>query len=128
MRPVSHEVIDKGVPQPAFFMFSQRWADDADSRNNELINRLYPHLEKPVGVVSIDGTAHYDFSDIPLRSALTPQLGLKGPIGGKRVMTIVNDYLLSFFEATLNGKPDGLFENSSPYPEIKNKEVGHATK
>ena len=126
MRPVSYEVIDNGVTQPAFFMFSQRWADDVDSRNNELFNRFYPHVENSLGVVSIAGTAHYDFSDIPLLSPLTPQLGLKGPINGKRVTAIVNDYLLSFFEATLNGKSNSLFENPSPYPEIKNKEVTHA--
>jgi predicted dienelactone hydrolase len=128
MRPVSYEVIDHGVTQPAFFMFSQRWADDVDSRNNELFNRFYPHVEKPMGVILIAGTAHYDFSDIPLLSPLTPQLGLKGPINGKRVTAIVNDYLLSFFEVTLNGKSDSLFRNSSPYPEVKNKEVNHATK
>jgi hypothetical protein len=128
MRPVSYEVIDHGVTQPAFFMFSQRWADEVDSRNNELFNRFYPHVEKPMGVILIAGTAHYDFSDIPLLSPLTPQLGLKGPINGKRVTAIVNDYLLSFFEVTLNGKSDSLFRNSSPYPEVKNKEVNHATK
>ena len=128
MRPVAYEVIDSGLPQPAFFMFSQRWADDVDSRNNELFNRFYPHVGSSLGVVSIDGTAHYDFSDLPLLSPLTPQLGLKGPINGKRVTTIVNDYLLSFFEATLNGKPDDLFKDSSPYVEIKNKEVDYAVK
>jgi predicted dienelactone hydrolase len=121
MRPVSYEVIDTGVTQPAFFMFSQRWADDVDSRNNELFNRFYPHVRNSLGVVSIDGTAHYDFSDIPLLSPLAPQLGLKGPINGKRVTTIVNDYLLSFFDATLNGKSTALFENQSPYPEIKKR-------
>jgi pimeloyl-ACP methyl ester carboxylesterase len=128
MRPVSYEVIDSGVTQPAFFMFSQRWADDVDGRNNALFNKFYPHVEKLLGVVSINGTAHYDFSDIPLLSPLAPQLRLKGPINGKRVTTIVNDYLLSFFEATLDGKSTSLFEGPSPYPEIKNKEVNHATK
>lgn len=119
MRPVSAEVIDAGVTQPSFFMFSQRWADDVDSRNNGLFNRFYPHVQKPLGAVSIDGTAHYDFTDLPLLSPLAPLLGLKGPIKGKRVTTVVNDYLLSFFEATLNGRSTGLFENPERYPEIK---------
>jgi len=127
MRPVSYEVLDSGLTQPAFFMFSQRWADDVASRNNELFNRFHPHVQNSFGAISIDGTAHYDFSDIPLLSPLAPQLGLKGPIRGKRVTALVNDYLLSFFEVTLNGKSDRLFKNSSPYPEIKNKEVKHAT-
>ncbi len=119
MRPVSYEVIDNGVTQPAFFMFSQRWMDDVDSRNNELFARFFPHVKDSFGVISIDGTAHYDFVDLPLLSPLAPQLGLKGPINGKRVVTIVNDYLLSFFELTLKGNASALFENPSPYAEVK---------
>jgi len=117
--PVSYEVIDAGVTQPAFFMFSQRWADDVDSRNNELFNRFYPHIEQPFGVVSIEGTGHYDFSDLPLLSPLAPQLGLKGPINGTLVTTIIKDYLLSFFDITLNGEQLDLNENLAKYQEVK---------
>ena len=119
MRPVSYEVLDSGVTQPSFFMFSQRWTDDVASRNNELFHRFIPHVNDTLGVISIDGTGHYDFADLPLLSPLAPQLGLKGPINGKRVVTIVNDYLLSFFEATLNGKATTLFDNPSPYAEVQ---------
>ena len=119
MRPVSYEVIDSGVSQPSFYMFSQRWADDVESRNNELFNRFYPHVTDSLGVIAIDGTAHYDFADLPLLSPLAPQLGLKGPINGKLVNRIVNDYLLAFFEQTLNGTASSLFTEPSPYAEVK---------
>jgi predicted dienelactone hydrolase len=120
MRPVSHEVLENGVTQPAFFIFSQRWTDDVDSRNNELFRQFIPKVRESLGVISIDGTAHYDFSDLPLLSPLTPQLGLKGPINGKRVTTIVDDYLLSFFEMTLRNEPSDLFAASaSDYPEVR---------
>jgi predicted dienelactone hydrolase len=100
MRPVSAQVLENGVAQPAFFMFSQRWVDDKDSRNNQLFYPFYANSKQVFGVVSIDGTRHYDFSDLPLLSPIGPQLGLKGPINGKRVTTIIEDYLLSFFEMT----------------------------
>ena len=120
MRPVSYEVIDAGVTQPAFFMFSQGWWEDVDeTRSNELFKRFIPNASDSFGVVSIEGAAHYDFSDLPLLSPLAPQLGLKDPINGRQVITIVNEYLLSFFEATLNGEPLTLFENPSPFEEIK---------
>ncbi len=120
MPPVSYEVIDSGVTQQSFFMFSQRWKDDVDSRNNELFHKFYPNVKEPFGVVSIDGTSHYDFADLPLLSPLAPQLGLKGPINGKRVTTIINDYLLSFFNMTLKGKTTSLFEDQSQkYIEVK---------
>ena len=116
VRPVSYEVIDNGVTQPSFFLFSHVWADETDSRNNELFNRFYPHVKQSFGVISIDGTAHYDFTDLPLLSPLAPQLGLKGPINGKLVTTIVNDYLLSFFDATLKNSQ---FDDSGRYNEVK---------
>jgi predicted dienelactone hydrolase len=120
MRPVSAEVIKTGVSQPSFFMFSQSWADIADSRNNRLFNQFYPHLTDNLGVVSINGTKHYDFSDLPLLSPIAPQLGLKGPLNGKRVTQIVDSYLIDFFEMTLNNTPSSLFDgNFGDYSEIK---------
>jgi hypothetical protein len=120
MRPVSPAVLEDGVTQPAFFMFSQRWADDVESRNNELFRRFILNVPQSLGVISIDGTTHYDFSDLPLLSPLATRLGLKGPINGKRVTVILDDYLLSFFDAALRGVPMGLFEDENQkYDEVK---------
>jgi pimeloyl-ACP methyl ester carboxylesterase len=119
MRPVSVELLENGVSQPAFFMFSQRWADDVDSRNSILFHRFTSNATNTLGMISIDGTAHYDFSDLPLLSPLAPRLGLKGPISGLRVTTIIYDYLLSFFDRTLKGVPTDLFESQNrKYNEV----------
>jgi len=112
MRPVSAEVINSGVSQLSFFMFSQGWADLVDSRNNKLFNQFYPNVPNSLGAISINGTKHFDFSDLPLLSPIAAQLGLKGPLNGKRVIEIVNTYLLDFFEMTLNNKPSALFDGS----------------
>ena len=120
MRPVSTEVLESGVTQPAFFLFSQVWADDKDSLNNRQFRPFYANSENAVGAVAIDGTTHYDFSDLPLLSPLASQLGLKGPINGKRVTSIINDYLLSFFEMTLADQNAGLFDSQiQKYSEVK---------
>jgi predicted dienelactone hydrolase len=112
MRPVSSEVIQDGISQPSFFMFSQGWTDLVDSKNNKLFNQFYPSAKNNLGVISINGTKHFDFSDLPLLSPIAPQLGLKGPLNGKRVTEIVNSYLLDFFETTLKNKPSSLFDGS----------------
>jgi len=120
MRPVSVPVLEGGVTQPAFFMFSQRWADDVDSLNNQQFQPFYENSKAAIGAVYIEGTAHYDFSDLPLLSPLASQLGLKGPINGKRVTTIVDDYLLSFFEMTLRNNPsDLLTDEDQKYDEVQ---------
>ena len=121
MRPVGTAVLDGGLAQPCFFLFSQKWADDAGSRNNELFNRFIPRAAGCLGSVSILGTDHFDFSDLPLLTPLAPLLGLKGPLPGKRVTTIVGDYLLSFFEQTLRGLPSPLIGGQSPYPEVRKR-------
>ncbi|HSL43297.1 MAG TPA: hypothetical protein VK897_07690 [Anaerolineales bacterium] len=113
MRPVSPQVLENGVPQPSFFMFSQHWADDTGSRNNELFRSFTAQAPQMLGLISIDGTAHYDFSDLPRLSPLAPRLGLKGPISGERVTTIINDYLIAFFDFTLKDMPTSLFEEEN---------------
>jgi dienelactone hydrolase len=120
MTPVSEAVQESGISQPAFFMFSQRWADEVDSKNNRLFNRFYSNLDRPSRVITIQGTTHYDFSDLPMLSPIAPQLGLKGPLNGQRVTEIVDDYLISFFESTLNDRPTDLFDGPSKYPEVIN--------
>jgi hypothetical protein len=120
MRPVSRAVIENGPSQPSFFMFSQRWADDLGSRNNQLFRKFIPNVKQSAGVITINGTAHYDFTDIPLLSPLAPWLGLKGPINGELVVTIVNDYLLSFFDMTLKGGATNLFDGqNTTYSEVR---------
>ena len=122
MRPVSTEVLTYGVTHPAFFMFSQGWADLVDSRNNQLFNQFHPHVPESKGAIYIKGTKHYDFSDLPMLSPIAPQLGLKGPLNGGRVTEIVNAYLIDFFEMTLNGKPSALFSGGfKDFPEVNLK-------
>lgn len=118
MQPVSYQVLENGVAQPSYYMFSQVWHDRVGSLNNRLFDSFSSNSTDVYGAVYIEGTDHYDFADLPLLSPLAPQLGLKGPINGKRVTIIVDDYLLSFFNKALKGVPTDLFEDSSLYPEI----------
>jgi predicted dienelactone hydrolase len=120
MRPVSAAVLANGVSQPSFFMFSQGWTDLVDSKNNQLFNLFFPNVSDSKGAISINGTKHYDFSDLPLLSPIAPQLGLKGPLNGQRVTKIVDAYLIDFFEMTLNGKSSTLFVGTfDDFSEVK---------
>ena len=122
MRPVSAQVIENGLSQPAFFMFSQNWADDVESRNNKLFNQFQVNVPNNNGVIFIGGTKHYDFTDLPLLSPIAPQLGMKGPLKGARVVEIVNSYLLGFFEMALKGIPSNLFNDGfTDFPEVRIK-------
>jgi dienelactone hydrolase len=119
VRPVSESVLQNGLSKPFAFFFSQKWADDADSRNNQLFRSFRQHLPAGDAVMSITGTAHYDFSDLPALSPLAPQLKLKGPINGERVQKLVNTYVLAFFEQQFRAVPTNLFDGpSADFPEV----------
>ena len=120
MTPVSQEVQDRGLNQPFLFLFSQEWRDNSGSKNNNLFDAFLPKVSRTVGVATILESKHYDFSDIPLLSPLAPQLGLKGPINGKRVVKIINDYLVAYFDQELKGIASPLpFGPSVEYPELR---------
>ena len=69
--------------------------------------------------LTIAGTRHYDFSDLPLLSPLSPWLGLKGPIDGRRVLEIISQYSVAFFDAHLKGEENELlYGPSMEYLEV----------
>ncbi|HEY2981950.1 MAG TPA: hypothetical protein VGJ22_12265, partial [Anaerolineales bacterium] len=120
MTPVSLEVLAAGDPQPAFFMFSQSWRDEIDSKNNQLFAGFYFHVPQSLGVVSVEGSKHHDFSDLPLLSPISAQLGFKGPIDGGRMIEIADTYIIAFFDATLKGRKTDLFDGpSARFPEVR---------
>lgn len=120
MTPVSEQVREHGLEQPFLFFFSQAWREVTDGKNNRLFDAFLPKMADAVGVTTIIGTRHYDFTDLPLLSPLAPQLGLKGPINGKRMIKILNDYLVAYFDQELKGIPSPLpFDHSAGYPELR---------
>ena len=116
MIPVSEAVLDSGIHQPLFVMFSETFPSE---KNTRLFEQFYSHQLASDRVITILGTAHYDFSDLPLLSPIAPQLGLKGPLNGDRAFAIVNTYLLAFFDLTIKGRSTTLFDGpSADFPEV----------
>ena len=115
LKPVSETVIELGLEQPFLFMFSETWSSET---NWQLFNQLYLNSDD-ARVMTILGTSHYDFSDLPILSPIASQLGLKGPLNGQRVVVITSVYPLAFFESVFNGIPTPLLDGQSPdYPEV----------
>lgn len=102
VEPVPDEVITTGLTQPTLFMRSEEWTGD---KNDARLFKLIDASSGPRHSLSIKGSRHYDFVMIPLFSPLAPLLGLKGPIPGDRVMPLIDEVMLSFFDAYLKNKP-----------------------
>ncbi len=115
LKPVSETIMDLGLRQPFLFMFSETWSSET---NWGLFNELYLNSDN-AKTLSIRGTAHYDFSDLPILSPIAAQMGLKGPLEGERVIKITANYPLAFFNQVLLGIPSTLLDgNSLDYPEV----------
>jgi len=115
LSPVSETVLELGLRQPFLFMFSEKWPT---TKNWKLFNELYSNSDHAT-VLTIQGTSHYDFSDLPILSPIAPQLGLKGPLSSERVIKIVGNYPLAFFNQVFYGIPTKLLDGpSADYPEV----------
>jgi predicted dienelactone hydrolase len=75
--------------------------------------------------LSIQGTRHFNFSDLPLRwlpptRILFNQAGYIGSIRPERGLEVSNAYLVAFFDRYLKGIDTDLLQGSSPaYPEVR---------
>lgn len=115
MIPVSETLLEMGMRQPFLFMFSEAWPSE---KNWNKFNGFFSNSDHAI-VLTILGTSHYDFCDLPILSPITPQLGLKGPLGSDRVVKIVGDYPLAFFNQVFYGIPTTLLDGPSvEYPEV----------
>ena len=121
LEPVSSEALDDGLDQPFMFVWSEDWGSE---ENKDRFRRISTNLSNAAYSLEIAETRHYDFSDLPLLSPLSPWFGLKGPIDGQRVLRIINDYVVTYFNQYLLGTESFLLMGPSPeYPEVRFEEI-----
>ena len=114
--PFSREMLTDGLSQPFFFLQSEDWSGE---RNTVMFETLFGNLHSSNTIkLSINGTKHYDFTDLPMLTPLAPLIGLKGPINAQRSLSIINAYTLAFFDQTLKDISSPLLDGQgADYPE-----------
>lgn len=113
--PTSEEILAQPYAVPTLFMNTPLWLGETNkARGYEVFN----HLTAPGYVATIAGAAHFDFSDLPLFSPLTPQLGLSGGIKNTRQAEILNAYAVAFFDQALKGETSPLLTGTAVYHEV----------
>lgn len=84
--------------RPAMFLRSAEWDD---LPNDAILRGIAERSESTTYWIGIDGSGHNDFLMFPLFSPLADEMGLRGPIGAGRMIPILNQYLLGFFDVFL---------------------------
>jgi predicted dienelactone hydrolase len=114
-------VIESGINQPFMFMRGEEgWGSPAErERNVRNMNTVCGKLKNGGYKLTIKGTGHYNFSDLPIMTPLHSLTKGTGSIDGERGLRIVTDYSLAFFDKHLNNRDVPLLDGSSPnYPEV----------
>lgn len=117
-------VIQNGLNKPFMLMNSEN-ANQIDPTRRP----FYESLKNDAYNLTINGTQHYNFTDLPLLlpyiEAYSPQaaaglLTTVGSIDGVRGAKVINDYTTAFFNKYLKNQPEPLLNGaSSDYPEVQ---------
>ncbi|NHZ72075.1 MAG: hypothetical protein GWP17_03205 [Aquificales bacterium] len=116
LKPFDVEEIEQPLTLPLLAMLS---TGDFGQENGRLAQKLAADNGNDAYVFTIAGTGHFDYSDLPLLSPITRLIGAKGPINGRLVSRIVNEYTLAFFDTYLRERPLGLLNGESAYKEVE---------
>lgn len=115
--PVLDDLLAAGLEQPGLHLFSEEWTSGPNVARTETLIAGSPEVTQ---AYSIDGTLHYDFSDLPAVSPLAPYIHLKGPIDGLRVHTLIRRVTLAFFDQTLLDSAEPMLSAViAEYPELQ---------
>lgn len=96
--PLTERDLQLTMTTPALYMRSEEWLGSLD---DALVSGIAARGEAVTYSVGIEGTTTNDFVMVPLLSPLASQFGWKGPIAASRIVTIVDNYLLGFFDVFL---------------------------
>ena len=90
-----------------------------DFGNPELDDPVYLNSNNTCYGLYVNGTRHHNFADENIWSPLLRNFGLLGSIDGYRMLQLLNDYVLAFFNQHLKGVDSPLLDGpSSTYPEV----------
>lgn len=117
------------INKPFMFIKSGDFMDRVKKYENEkeLTNKISNELSIMENVkkhggnkIYVEGTAHYNFTDLQLFSEMIQLTGMTGRINGNRGAFIVNQYVLDFFNKHLKGTGGNLIDGPNiKFPEVK---------
>lgn len=121
---VVEPIRSQGLNKP--FLLAGRYGHSAPDSSDPTWNQFWPHLTGSRVELAINGTAHGSYTDRPL---LLSALGLPDPVldqvageigsvRGRRLETIVNDVLMSFFDLVFYKNEQKLKGLPKTYTEV----------
>lgn len=94
------DVLKLSADKPAMYLRSDGWRD---TDNDAILRGIAARSHEVAYWIGIEGADHSDFVVVPLLSPLAGRFGLKGTIPAGRILPILDNYLLGFFDVFLLG-------------------------
>ena len=113
VEPLTEADLRLNMAKPALYMRSGAWLN---TDNDGLLQGIAGRGESVTYMVDIPDASHNDFVMTPLLSPISSQLGLTGDIPGGRIISIVDNYVLGFFDVFLVGTGPAALD-SVTFPE-----------
>jgi len=101
IQPVDDAIVSAGLQAPVLFLSAPDWLGE-DNRGRGA--SLYANSGETARLITIPGTTHFDFTDIPHLSPLAAHIGLSGEADTGEVTAIINDTTCAFFDWHLKGE------------------------
>lgn len=98
VEPIPDRIVADELSQPSLFFRSDDWIDTPNDRR---LRGLAERSEQESYWIGIDEAGHNDFVMTPLFSPVADRLGLKGPIPSNRIIPILDEYQVAFFDRYL---------------------------
>ncbi|MEV6562747.1 hypothetical protein AB0M22_44000 [Nocardia sp. NPDC051756] len=109
----------EGVDRPVLVLKSQQIAEVRDAEPS--LNAFWQHGTGWKRELTIQGSAHYDFTDFPILVPDPARPATKqyiGPIPAARATTLVRTYTAALFDKFLRANPDTLLDHPPTAPEV----------
>nr|WP_216857542.1 dienelactone hydrolase [Paenibacillus tritici] len=99
---------------------TREWADQEREDKKLELEKMRATLPAGGQLIYIDDTEHLNFTDVQFVSPVFQRLGITGALAPGRASSVINAYMLDFFDLYLKNKNGTLMQGpDSRYPEVK---------
>ncbi|MFB9327892.1 alpha/beta hydrolase family protein [Paenibacillus aurantiacus] len=99
---------------------TREWEDQVTEDKKLELERMRESVDDGGQVLYIENTEHLNFTDVQFISPMFNRLGLTGKIAPERASSVINAYMLDFFDLHLKNKGGTLMKGpDSRFPEVK---------
>ena len=110
------DIVEKNLKKPFLIMEQvEPWAPDG----RPIGELFFERAESSAYMVVLKDALHGNFCDMTLAKKYIKLEGIVGPIDGEECLTIIEYYVLAFFDKYVKGVPGAVIEDlSATYPEV----------